>query len=218
MFFTELVEAVAQAVAPGERRVYGVVLAQVISNFDATGQGRVQLRLPWLPGVEPWARVAVFSAGSGHGAFFIPQSGDEVLVAFNHGDVEEPFVLGSLWNGQDTPPARGATDPVSKRIIRTPLGHELRFDDQEQTVTIETNTHQRVKLTPRQIELVAGDGAAKITLEASGRIVVQASTAIDLKAPRITLDGTTLELKASASAKLNGGTSCSIQAGLVKIN
>ena len=66
--------------------------------------------LPWLPGLMPWARLSNMMAGMGRGSFFVPQIGDEVLVAFNHGDVREPYVIGTLWNTMDRPPALSPTD------------------------------------------------------------------------------------------------------------
>src|SRR5689334_18751608 len=108
-----------------EEKVFGVTIATVLNNIDCNGQARIQLQLPWLPGFQPWARLACQMAGSGAGTYFVPQIGEEVLVSFNHGDVREPFVLGSLWNTQDRPPALSPTDAVTKRKIRTPKGHEL---------------------------------------------------------------------------------------------
>ena len=52
----------------------------------------------------PWARVAVPMAGMACGFYFIPDIDDEVLVAFEHGDLDRPFVLGGLWNSDDPPP------------------------------------------------------------------------------------------------------------------
>ena len=83
----DLIDAATREAVWEDKRIYGVAPAEVVSNLDLTGLGRVQLRLPWLPGYSPWARVAAFSAGSGRGGYFIPQNGDEVLVAFSHGDV-----------------------------------------------------------------------------------------------------------------------------------
>ena len=80
----------------------------------ATAVRRVQLALPWLPGYQPWARLANQSAGTDRGSYFVPQAGDEVLVAFNHGDVREPYVLGSLWNTIDKPPADDPTDAAEQ--------------------------------------------------------------------------------------------------------
>jgi uncharacterized protein involved in type VI secretion and phage assembly len=211
-------DAAAGGEDAAEPRLYGVAVAEVIGNVDTTGGARVQLRLPWMPGYEPWARVAALFAGNNRGAFFMPQVGDEVLVAFNHGDVRDPYVLGGLWNGQDSPPATGATDATSKRVIRTPAGHEIELDDTAQSVTVTTSSGQKLVLGPEKIELKTNGDTATLTMETSGRIQVKASTEIELKATSIKLNGTALDLKASASATLDGGGACDVKAGLVRIN
>jgi uncharacterized protein involved in type VI secretion and phage assembly len=114
----------------------GVAVGVVLDNMDSTSQGRVQVQLPGLPIEPPWARVAVPDAGSDRGVYFMPQVDDEVLVAFEHGDVTRPYVIGSLWNGTDGPPASAPTDPQYKRIIKTPQGHVIELDDTAQTITI----------------------------------------------------------------------------------
>src|SRR6516225_12492049 len=105
---------------PSPEKVVGLSVATVINNIDSTGEARVQLMLPWLPGLTPWARVATTMAGMLRGTFFVPQIGDEVLVAFNQGDIREPFVVGTLWNTIDRPPSLSPTDAVTQRKIRTP--------------------------------------------------------------------------------------------------
>ncbi len=88
------------------RRAYGVAAGIVTNNQDPDGLGRVRIRFPWLSddNETDWARIATMMAGSGRGSFFLPEVGDEVLVAFEHGDINHPFVIGMLWNGVDTPP------------------------------------------------------------------------------------------------------------------
>jgi phage baseplate assembly protein V len=196
----------------------GVSRAQVVDNMDTLGLGRVQISLAWQPDLEPWAPVAVLSAGSDRGTYFIPQVGDEVLVAFEHGDVLQPFVVGSLWNGSDSPPATAPTDPVARRIIKTPAGHEIELDDTAQTITITSSSSQTVKITSDKIELSAGSGAAVLTLETSGTVKLQASTKLELKAPDIKLSATNLELSADAAATLKASGNCTVQGSLVRIN
>jgi uncharacterized protein involved in type VI secretion and phage assembly len=195
-----------------------VAVAEVITNRDRSGQGRVQLRLPWLPGVEPWARVAAVSGGSEMGTYFIPQAGEEVLVAFQHGDVRDAYVLGSLWNAKDRPPSKGLNDPVNRRLIRTPAGHEIELHDQDRTVTVKTADGQTITLTPDKIEVATAQGTAQVVLETSGAVSVKATTTLKLEAASITLDAPTVEIKGSGTAKLGGGAMCEIQASLVKIN
>ena len=88
---------------------YGVFPAIVKDITDPDGQGRVKIALPWSPDTaggsyEVWARLATFMAGNNRGSWFIPDVDDEVLVAFEGGDARRPYVIGSLWNGRDTPP------------------------------------------------------------------------------------------------------------------
>ena len=84
-------------------RFYGVVVGIVTNNQDPENMHRVKVRFPWLSNdVESnWARVAAPMAGKGRGAYFLPEVDDEVLVAFEHGQVDHPFVVGCLWNGKD---------------------------------------------------------------------------------------------------------------------
>lgn len=213
-----LVEATTRRPEPDDRRFRGVAIAEVIANIDTTGQARVQLRYPWYPGIEPWARIIMPSAGSSRGLYAVPQVGDEVLVAFTHGDLREPYVLGSLWNPQDRPPTVVPNDAVAKRMLVTPRGHQVVLEDVEQSITITSITKQKVTIDPKKIELTTAGGTAVVRLETSGHITIQASQSIDLKAPSITLNGTTIEARASGSATIDGGGTCTVQAGLVRIN
>jgi uncharacterized protein involved in type VI secretion and phage assembly len=213
-----LIEAAAQLSNPVDRRIYGVAPAEVIANTDSRGEGRVQLKLPWLPGYEPWARVAMPMAGSDRGMFFIPQVGDEVLVAFGQGDVRDPFVVGSLWNGRDDPPATGMTDPVAKRVIKTPAGHVLTFDDAERSIEVETADGQRLVMDAQKIELDAGSGAAKLTLEASGNVTIKATAKLEASGSTVKVDGTATAEVHGASLDLKGDATCAISAGIVRVN
>jgi phage baseplate assembly protein V len=213
-----LIDTAAQTDVTADRRIYGISPACVVDNTDPTAQGRVQVRLSWLPDVEPWARVAVPMAGHGMGFFFIPQIGDEVLVAFFQGDVRQPYVIGSLWNGSDPPPSQ---DPVTRRIIRTPSGHEVLFDEEAQTVAIQTASQQTITLGSDKIEIetqVCGDVKATVKLDTQGEVSIVSSSSIKLEAPEITVNGKVVEIKGSTSAKLGGGQACEIKAGTVNIN
>jgi uncharacterized protein involved in type VI secretion and phage assembly len=83
----------------------GLVVALVTNNNDPDKMGRVKVKYPTLSTSEEgnWARVCVPSAGKERGLMMLPQVGEEVLVGFEHGDVTRPYVVGSLFNGKDTP-------------------------------------------------------------------------------------------------------------------
>ena len=74
-----------------------------------------------------WAPIAAPLAGKNRGALFMPEVGDEVLVAFEHGDFDHPYVVGFLWNGEDDV----ARERADNRVIVTPGGHQLRFEDKD---------------------------------------------------------------------------------------
>ena len=87
-------------------RIHGVVVGIITDNNDPEELGRVRVSFPWRGERDQsrWARVATLMAGNDRGTFFLPEVEDEVLVAFDRGDMNHPYVIGTLWNGVDTPP------------------------------------------------------------------------------------------------------------------
>ena len=202
-----------------DKKIFGVTVAVVMENIDITGEGRVRLMLPWLPGIQPWARVSSQMAGMGRGTYFIPQPGDEVLVSFNHGDVREPYIVGSLWNTIDRPPALLPTDPVTKRSIRTPLGQELTFDEKLQSVTIQNTSFNSLTLDLTGAALSVGFGTLSIKLDLTNQSVsITAPNEISLTAPSIKLNGGKVDINSAAATSINAGGECAIRAPTVKIN
>jgi uncharacterized protein involved in type VI secretion and phage assembly len=116
------------------RQFSGVYPAVVIDNVDPANSGRVQVRLPQLSGAgeeshEAWARVATLMAGNNRGTWFMPDVNDEVLVAFEGGDVRLPYVIGALWSGTHSPPETMDTDNT-KKLLRSRSGVKITLDDQ----------------------------------------------------------------------------------------
>lgn len=198
-----------------DKKIYGVAPAMVINNIDTTGEARVQLQLAWLPGYMPWARVATPMAGMARGFYFIPQIGDEVLVAFNQGDVRDPYVIGSLWNTLDHPPEFAPTDAVTKRSIRTPSGQEVTFDEALQSVTIRNTTQHSLSLNRTQAQLATGP--ASITLDVKGNVTITAAKELTLQAKTVNINGGKVNINGVTSITVNGGGRCSIDAKQVDI-
>ncbi|MET8745866.1 VgrG-related protein [Streptomyces sp. NPDC004728] len=92
----------------GGSRCAGLVSGTVTDTHDPEGSGRVKVRFPWLSDeyASDWARTAQ-SGGTSGGEAFIPEVGDEVLVGFEHGHLDRPYVLAGLYNGKDRP-SRGS--------------------------------------------------------------------------------------------------------------
>lgn len=184
------------------RRIAGVVTGIVKSLDDPDEMGRVQLTFPWMAEGEPvsyWARIAAPMAGPERGFQFMPEVDDEVLVAFEHGDLRLPYVVGFLWNGEDKPPR---TEPA-QRAIQTVSGHVLEFDDSEgsekisllfkgetpsitideKTVTVETSSGHLIKLDDDAgISLQFGGSDPSITLESGKLSLVMGGSSIELSA------------------------------------
>lgn len=109
----------------GERS-NGIVIGTVIAVRDEEGLGRIQVSYPWMSGPEErWIPVASAMAGGERGTYFMPEIGDEVVVAFDQGMWDHPYVIGFLWNPRQPPPSQ---DP-RERIIRSTNGHAIRFVD-----------------------------------------------------------------------------------------
>ena len=187
----------------------GVVIAVVTDNDDPDGQGRVKVTYPWM-GDEAesyWARLARPSAGEDYGFLWVPESGEEVVVAFEHGDLAFPLVIGSLWNGQAKLPAKmmdGLVDSdgkVLRHALISPAGHMVVFYDDPDDAGIMIATEDK------SVRIVLGesDGRMKIycdgdtlDIETTGDLSIKADGAIKIEA------GKTLDLKANQNATLKG--------------
>lgn len=108
------------------------VASAIVKELDEQ-LGRVRVTLPWLPG-EPqtyWARIVTFMAGDGRGSWFMPEVGDEVLVAFEMGQIDHPYVLGFLWSDTDKPPVKDDDIDGKVRRYRSVKQHRIDFDDRD---------------------------------------------------------------------------------------
>jgi len=105
-----LLDLLQPPAAAAGSRIAGVATAVVTNNEDPEKLGRVKLRFPWLSDDQEstWARVAAPMAGKAGGLLLLPAVDDEVLVAFEQGNLRHPYVVGALWNQGTPPPADGA--------------------------------------------------------------------------------------------------------------
>lgn len=128
--------------------------AIVKDNNDPQGMGRVRVQFFWQKGDElsPWIRMIQPYAGSGKGFYFIPEVGEEVMVDFENGNAERPFVLGAHYNGA----AKSGYSPTTK-AIHTQSGTKILLNDAEGSVRIEDAAGNSLVF----------DGRQKITLNSS---------------------------------------------------
>ncbi len=194
--------------AQHDRKYYGVTVGIVTANEDPDKLGRVKLNFPTFDGGHTeteWCRVAQLYAGNSsgsagpYGSVFVPEVGDEVLVAFKQGDMRFPYVLGGLYSEVDTPPVeRSASKDV--KMLRTKAGHELTFDDSSgaQRVRVRTAGGQVIDLD---------DGGAKISItNGKGAEIVLDGPNVTIKATLLKLAGTQIELGDGATQAVPLGT------------
>jgi uncharacterized protein involved in type VI secretion and phage assembly len=190
----------------------GAQLATVVENADPLGLGRVRVQFGWQEedSKTPWLRVLTPDAGSSNvvnknrGFVFVPELGDSVLVDFEQGNPDAPFVLGSVFHGKNG--AGGGIENVGKSIstrsghtvelsdkgegthiiIRDPGGNEIYLDTVGKNITItapETmtfNANNVVVNAKQNITLNAGDNIAEsagknVTVQA-GQDIIQSAT------------------------------------------
>jgi uncharacterized protein involved in type VI secretion and phage assembly len=146
-----------------------VVIGIVTNNQDPDGLGRIKVRFPWLSADDEsnWARVAAPMAGNDRGFYTLPELEDEVLVAFEHGSAEHPYVLGALWNGKDKPPANNDDGDNNVRVLKSRSGHVVRLDDTAGAEKIEIMDGAGTE------SLVFDTAAGTITLTADMDVVIE---------------------------------------------
>jgi type VI secretion system secreted protein VgrG len=154
---------------------YGLVPARVVAHNDPKKMGRIQVQYYWQEdSTAHWARMVTPHSGADRGFMFMPEVGDEVVVAFEDGDIERPYVLGGVWNGVDQAPRQGFWDKAEavdqnsdlqendvKRIV-TKSGHRLQFVDKQGKESIAMATPNYLKLS--MIEKTDETGRSMITL------------------------------------------------------
>ena len=185
-----------------DNRFYGVVVGVVTNNQDPENMHRVKVRFPWLGNnVESnWARVAAPMAGNGRGAYFLPEVDDEVLVAFEHGRVDYPYVLGSLWNGQDAAPESNSDGENNHRTIMSRSGHVLRLNDTSGNETIEIIDNSGNN------KVIIDTANNSITIEANSDIAIKSSTG------KLTMEANGIEMKSQMGVSIKATSSMDLKA------
>jgi uncharacterized protein involved in type VI secretion and phage assembly len=208
-----------------ENRFYGVTIGVVTNNKDPDKLGRIKVKFPWLSDQEEsaWARILSPMAGKERGFYFLPEVDDEVLVAFEHGQVEFPYVLGALWNGKDKPPGSNDDGKNNQRLIKSRSGHVIIFDDTEgkEQIIIRDKTakneividSKKNSMTIKVEQDLSIETKGKISLKSSGGDLAIECQNLNIQAKQ------NCEIKANAqvSVQANAGMALKCMAG-VKIN
>jgi uncharacterized protein involved in type VI secretion and phage assembly len=177
----------------------GVQVAVVTQNEDPDGLGRVRVKYPEL-GEDTegwWARIVSPGAGADRGLMMTPVVGDEVLVAFEHGDTRRPYVLGSLWNGKDTPGELVQSDGSFRLRSAETLQLESAKD-----LTIKSGEKLLVEIGSAKLNM-AKDGTISaegkdVTVKGSGSITIDSQGSLTIKS------GGSMTIQAAGTLKVSG--------------
>ena len=211
----------------GGQPINGVVMAIVTDNNDPNNTARVKLKFPWLDDSyeSDWARLAQLGAGPNSGAVWIPEVNDEVLVAFEHGDIRRPYVVGNLYNGVDKPnEGSGLFDngKVKRRGFISRKGHKfIFFDDPSKAgmAFISSDGKLKISLNETNSEIhISSQG--KVHVESQQDMTLESKANLNLKEQQgIKLEaGNSLDLKGTAGATLDGGPQLEVKAsGQLKV-
>lgn len=141
-------------------------MGRVVENADPLGLGRVRVQMVWQEaGSEktPWIRLLQPHSGSGKGFYFVPEIGEEVLVGFQGGNAEKPYVIGTQYNGKEK--SGYADKENSIKAVHTRSGTKIILNDSEGSILIEDpsgNTYHmdgqgNIKVSaPKNISFTAG--------------------------------------------------------------
>jgi hypothetical protein len=204
-----------------KKKIYGVCTGRVINVLDPLMLGRVQVQLPFIDSLDlsPWARVASPMAGPLHGIYMIPNPGEDVLVAFEQGDVNAPYILGSLWSAMNPPPLPSPVPQI--RLIKTLAQNQIMITEIPPSIMIQVETTgQTILISPAGIQILSGVNVINLG-PPTGPPMVQVTAGSDVI--NMTPDGITVtsagNLNLTASGVLNlVGSVVNITGGLVNIN
>jgi uncharacterized protein involved in type VI secretion and phage assembly len=153
-------------------KMQGVIPGKVVSEPDAMGRVRVEIELLGSNTESFDAPIATPMAGGKRGMWFMPEKGDDVLIAFEQGNAEQAYVIGFLWNGDDVAPSTNRRD----RILRSVNGHQITLSDPE---------------------VSSGDTGGIIIKDAHGNVIEMSNAALSIRsvgtliiqAPNVIING-----------------------------
>jgi uncharacterized protein involved in type VI secretion and phage assembly len=179
-----------------ETKFFGKYRGFVVDNKDPEQRARVKLKAPSVLGTAEtdWALPCVpFGGLQDHGFFMVPEVNAQIWVEFEEGNLTQPIWTGTFWQQQGDPPAETAVEEPTVRLIKTPSGHLLQFEDKsgEETVTLRHASEAQLLIDKNGTIAITDKSGAKLTLDADGnKILVE-----DTNGNKLTMSssGTTVE-------------------------
>lgn len=169
--------------------------AKVTDTEDPNRLGRVRVQFDWQAQLgenadgeqmmTPWLRMSQPYAGGGKGFSFIPEIGEEVMIDFEGGNAERPYVKGTLYNGVGDPDGKWLPGDNQVKAIRTRNGHTIEIWDEGEGgyIRIYDNEKENYILTFSTDEkLIKLESTGNIELYAQNDIIMHAGHDINASA------------------------------------
>lgn len=209
----------------------GLVTAKVTNVNDEKKWGCVKVKYPWMTedAESNWVRIVSAGAGPEAGAYMIPDVDDEVIIGFEHGDINRPLILGGVWNGQhDLPPEAGTDGEQPKtRIWQSRAGHKISLFETQEKQKIELVTEKEHTVTmddkEKRIVVTSTDGHEVVIDDKEKRITVTSSggheIVLDDQARKISVSSTgDIEIEAEKSISVKAGVDMKLEAKMIDIS
>jgi len=173
------------------RRLFGLYPALVKDIVDPDSTGRIQVGFPWLgevgKDVTAWARLVSLYADDDQGWQILPEVGSEVIVGFEAGAIERPYIVGAVWNGQEALP-QNAEAANNKRLLKTRSGTLLEFDDTDGAakVTLQMQSgHKLVLDDAAQSVTLKHSNGCELVMNIAGQVKVTANSTVEITASAV---------------------------------
>jgi hypothetical protein len=214
----------------------GLVIGTVVDNEDPEEMGQVKVMFPWLSPdyISAWARVMQIGASKAGGGFlWMPEVGDEVLIGFDRGCIEYPYVIGGLYNGVNRPlPPPEIEGLVANRRIASRMGHTVQWNDGPNAIGITIGTAPAeepplsVKLDAEELQISINAETGMVQITGALGVMISSDTEISISSQgALSLSGTAITIGNETTTDVSiGGISVTISgpegapAGSISVN
>jgi uncharacterized protein involved in type VI secretion and phage assembly len=173
------------------KRLFGLYPALVLDIVDPDNLGRIKVGFPWLgdagSDVSAWSRLVSLYADDNQGWQILPSVGTEVIVGFEAGSIDRPYIVGAVWNGKEALPDTPAA-ANNKRLLKTRSGSLLEFDDTDgaSKVTLSMSSGHQLVLddAAQQVTLKHSNGC-QLVMNVGGQVSITANSTVEITASAV---------------------------------
>lgn len=195
-------------------------IAIVTDNADPEKLGRVRVQFDWGVEETPWLRMLMPHTGKGRGFYFVPEVNDEVMVGFEMGNPDNPYVVGSVYNGKNKQDAHYDKDNKVK-AIKTLGGNEIVFNDKGSLTIRNGKNNINLSCDSDGVLSIQTDGEMKIeaakdlSITAGENVSITSgkNMALSVGAKMETSTGSDYLVKSSKNATMSSGMDFKISGG-----